>query len=167
MSEQAILSAVVKRRRIYKEMPAPLTIARRVYPDYTTQSYGEAMLVAWIFKRSMLNYVARLGPGIEQHIASFLLEITPPPPPLRAEAFERRRRLERLDDLLNNPLREEDRAEVRRERRHSMIKIAKIVKARRPILQQMTRAFMIFKSAREWLDKEDQIGLVPRPLDML
>ena len=165
MSDQAILSAVVKRRRIYKEMPAPLTIARRVYPDYTTQSYGEAMLVAWIFKRSMLNYVARLGPGIEQHIASFLLEITPPPPPLRAEAMERRRRLERLEDLLNNPSRGADREELTREDNDSMIKIVNIVKARRPILQHMTRASIMFKSARQWLEKEHMIGLVPRPLE--
>jgi hypothetical protein len=117
-------------------------------------------------KRSTLPYVAMLAEGIEGRIASFLLEITPAPPPIRAEAMERRRRLERLEDLLNNPTREADRAEVRREERHSMVKIAKIVKARRPVLQQMTRASIMFKSARQWLEKDDMIGLVPRPLDL-
>ena len=167
MSEQAILSAVAKRRRIYKDIPAQLTIARKVYPDYTTESYREALLTAWVMKRSMLPYVARLGEGLQGRIASFLLEITPPPPAITAEAMERRRRLERLDDLLNNPMREEDRAEVRRERRHSMTKIAKIVKARRGVLDQMTRASIIFNSARTWLEKGDQLGLVPRPKDLL
>jgi hypothetical protein len=88
MSERAILAAVAKRRRTYREAPAPVTLARRVYPDYTTQSYREAMLAAWILKSSMLPYVATRGPGIDRHIASFLLEITPAPPPIRAEAME-------------------------------------------------------------------------------
>lgn len=147
------------------DLPPPplLSIARRIYPDYTTESYREAMLAAWIMKRSMLPYVARLGPGVEGHIASFLLEITPAPPPMRAEAMEGRRRLERLEDLLNNPLREEDLAEIRREERHSM---RKIVKARHGVLQQMTRASIMFQSARQWLEKEDMIGLVPRPRDL-
>ena len=165
-ADERAMSAVAKRRRIYKEMPTPLTIARRVYPDYTTQSYREAMLAAWIVKRSMVPYVARLGPGIDRHIASFLLEITPAPPPMHAEAVERRRKLDGLDDLLNNPMREEDREEMSRER-HSMTKITKIVKARRPVRQQMTRASIMFTSARQWLEKQDRIGLVPRPASLI
>ena len=81
--------------------------------------------------------------------------------------MERRRRLERLADLFNNPARREYRAEMRREELNSMRKIAKIVKARRGVLDQMTRASIIFNSSRQWLQKGDMIGLAPRPRDLL
>ena len=81
--------------------PSPLSIARRVYPDYTTSSYFEAIRMAWVVKRSTLPHLENLEPGIARIIAAFLLEVSPPSPTICAKAMERRRRLERFEDLLN------------------------------------------------------------------
>ena len=106
----------------------------RIYKDFTTESYRQGMLVAWMIKRSALPYVARLGPEVARTIADFLLTLTPPAPNILASAMERRRRLERLDDLLNNP-----------------------------VLRQMTRASMTLSCASNYLSKRDAIGMFPKP----
>ena len=97
-------------------------------------------------------------------IADFLLVARPLPPPITFSKMELRRRLERLDDLLSNPTRRHDRAEMRREDKHSMPRIARIVRRERKVLESPTRASLMFLSARTWLDVEDRMGLVPRPV---
>ncbi len=106
----------VKKQHTYQDplpgalsSPPPLSIARRVYPDYTTCSYFEAIRVAWAVKRSTLPNVGSLGPDIVRVIVDFLLTLTPALSPIRARAMERKRRLERLADLLDNSDRRADR----------------------------------------------------------
>ena len=147
--------------------PSPLSIARRVYPDYTTSSYFEAIRMAWVVKRSTLPHLENLEPGIARIIAAFLLEVSPPSPTICAKAMERRRRLERFEDLLNNPERDEDRREMELEGHDSMKRVAKLVGKMRHVLQCVTRASLLLLCARQWLEREDQVGLVPRPQNLL
>jgi len=147
--------------------PSPLSIARRVYPDYTTSSYFEAIRMAWVVKRSTVPHRENLEPGIARIIAAFLLEVSPPSPTICAKAMERRRRLERFEDLLNNPERDEDRREMDLEGHDSMKRVAKLVGKMRHVLQCVTRASLLLLCARQWLEREDQVGLVPRPQNLL
>ena len=62
----------------------------RFYKNFTTESYRQAMLVAWM---AALPYVASLGPEVARIIADFLLIVTPAPPPMRTDARGHRRRL--------------------------------------------------------------------------
>ena len=81
--------------------------------------------------------------------------------------MERRRRLERFEDLLNNPERDEDRREMELEGHDSMKRVAKLVGKMRHVLQCVTRASLLLLCARQWLEREDQVGLVPRPQYLL
>ncbi len=138
----------------------------RTYKDFTTASYKEALLSAWACSRSPLAAAKGVSgmPPLRKHIASFLLELTPPPPPISAESMERRRRLECLADLVGNPAREDDKRQVRSEEINSLDKVERIVKEGRHILVNVTRVSITLSCARTWLTKRDAVGLFPKPV---